>query len=131
MSYLSQPMCVSIEEHFLKSLHGGHTQWSKQNQKKPYSHVKEERKKEKETPSFCKTLNKWVRLSWTRQYFTPGLFVKSLSQIFSLQALQQSQKVYIIDSIPITKLVFKIVILVKNYYRRVHYKRFIGFHWPP
>lgn len=92
----------------------------------------ERRKEEGEkTPSFYKMLNKWVRLSWTRQYFTPGLFVKSLSQIFSLQALWQSRKVHIIDSITITKLVFKIVILVKNYYRRVHYKRFIGFHRPP
>ena len=58
-------MCISIEEYFLKSLHGGHTQWSKQNQKKPYSHVKEERKKEKETPSFCKTLNEWS--GWVEQ----------------------------------------------------------------
>lgn len=91
----------------------------------------ERRKEEGETPSFCKTLNEWVRLSWTRQYFTQGLFVKSLSQIFSLQALRQSWKVYIIDSLTITKLVFQIVILVKNYYRGVHYKRFIGFQWLP
>ena len=52
----------------------------------------ERRKEEGETPSFCKTLNEWVRLSWTRQYFTQGLFVKAWARYFPFKPFDKVEK---------------------------------------
>lgn len=52
----------------------------------------ERRKEEGETPSFCKTLNEWVRLSWTRQYFTHGLFVKAWARYFPFKPFDKVEK---------------------------------------
>ena len=86
-------MCISIEKYFLKSLHGGHPQWSKQNQKKPYSHVKEERKKEKLHPSVKRLMNE---SGWVEQdnILHKVSLLKPEPDIFPSSPLTKSKSIY-------------------------------------